>query len=153
MSKNLRSVIALLLVLVCMNNAAFAAAQNGGEVVNLFDLNYVALDECQFDIDHIPGWSRTTEPVVWNVRPNIVKKADTTFSMEAGETVTINFAYTPKSASVEFGLIAPNGRFYYVTGQNGSINQTISISERGDYRFAVCNNSSNTVSVSGFIEY
>lgn len=153
MRKTLRSVIALLLVLVCMNNIAFVTAQNGGEVINLFDLDYVALDERQIDIDHIPSWSRTTEPVVWNVRPNIVKKADTTFFLEADETVTVNFAYTPKSASVEFGLIAPNGRFYYVTGQNGSINQTISISERGEYRFAVCNNSSNIVSVSGFVEY
>ena len=83
----------------------------------------------------------------------MLKKADIVFTMEADECVTINCSYSPRSAKVDFGLIAPDNRFYYLSGQNGSINRSIRIDKRGEYRFAVYNDSSNTVSVTGFIEY
>lgn len=41
-----------------------------------------------------------------------IKAAKSSFPLEAGEVVTIKGAYSPFSASVDFGLIAPNGRFY-----------------------------------------
>ena len=56
-------------------------------------------------------------------------------------------------ASVDFGLIDSDGVFYPVRGSNGSINQTIRIDLRGTYTFAVRNNSSYKVSVSGFVNY
>ena len=60
---------------------------------------------------------------------------------------------SPKTASVDFGLIAPNGRFYHMAGKDGSINQTINLDMRGEYYLAIRNNSSNTVSVYGFVNY
>ena len=60
---------------------------------------------------------------------------------------------SPASASVDFGLIDSDGLFYPVRGSNGSINQTIRIDLRGTYTFAVRNNSSYKVSVSGFVNY
>ena len=62
------------------------------------------------------------------------------FPLEAGETVTINASYSPFSASVDFGLIAPDGYFYYINVKNGSINKTIRVDERGNYMLAVRNN-------------
>lgn len=38
-----------------------------------------------------------------------VVSANTSFPLEAGETVTINATYSPLTASVDFGLIAPDG--------------------------------------------
>lgn len=52
--------------------------------------------------------------------------------MEAGETITVSATYTPRSASVD---------------------KTIRVNQRGDYTLAIRNNSSNTVSVSGFVNY
>ena len=49
-----------------------------------------------------------------------IKAARSSFPLEAGEVVTIKGAYSPFSASVDFGLIAPNGRFYYLTSKDGS---------------------------------
>lgn len=123
------------------------------EIISLSDMSYVNLDDRQNVTDDNLSYSRATTSVSWSVKANILKKADTTFSMEAGEGVTINCSYSPRSAKVDFGLIAPNNRFYYLSVNNGSINQTIRIEERGEYRFAVYNNSSHTVSVTGFIEY
>lgn len=61
--------------------------------------------------------------------------------------------YTPASASMDFGLIDSDGTFYPVRANNGSINQTIRIDLRGNYTFAIRNNSSYTVNVFGFVNY
>lgn len=82
-----------------------------------------------------------------------VVAADSSFPLEAGETVTINASYSPLSASVDFGLIAPDGLFYSVNATNGSINKTIRVKERGYYTLAVRNNSDFDISVSGFVTY
>ena len=79
--------------------------------------------------------------------------AEDSFSLEAGETVTINCSYSPASASVDFGLIAPDGYFYYVNSMNGSINSTLAVTVHGQYTLAVRNNSSNTISVVGYVNY
>ena len=80
-----------------------------------------------------------------------VVSADTSFPLEVGETVTINAVYSPSSASVDFGLIAPDGLFYSIRAQKGSFNETIEVDQRGYYTLAIRNNSDETVSVSGFV--
>lgn len=80
-------------------------------------------------------------------------EADKTFPMEAGETVSISAVYTPDDASMDFGLIDPDGVFHYFNVRTGSIDKTIRIEESGNYRLAVRNNSENTVKVSGFVKY
>ena len=193
MGKVMRSVVALLLVLVCASSVAFAVVADDGDfpepligeeveatdlierieitsencvklrayndtskvegVIDLSDMAYVVLDDSHSVIDDMLSYSKATTSVSWSVKANLLKKADTTFPMEAGECVTINCSYTPRWADVDFGLIAPDNRFYYLPGEDGSINRTIRIDERGEYRFGVYNKSSNTVSISGFIEY
>lgn len=157
MGKVMRSIVALLLVLVCANSVAFAAVEDdrefpepliGEEVeatdliekieiasetsndtsqvkegaINLSDMAYVVLDDSHSVIDDNLSYSRATTSVSWSVKANHLKKADTTFPMEAGECVTINCSYTPRWADVDFGLIAPDNRFYYLPGKDGSIN-------------------------------
>lgn len=187
MNKVIRSAVALLLVLICINNVAFAEtvndenypqqligeeaesidviekieittlrSNNGAseeEDIKLSDMACIDLDDIQSVIEDNLSYSRATTSVSWTVKANVLKKANTTFPMEAGECVTINCSYTPRWADVDFGLIAPDGLFHYLPGQDGSINRTIRIDERGEYRFGVYNKSSNTVSVTGFIEY
>lgn len=84
---------------------------------------------------------------------NTFARTSRTFSLEAGETVTINASYSPRSASVDFGIIAPNGLFYSVNAANGTIDYTFEVDQRGSYTLAVWNNSSQTVSVSGYVNY
>ncbi|WP_298021659.1 hypothetical protein [uncultured Dysosmobacter sp.] len=75
------------------------------------------------------------------------------FPLEAGETVTISAVYSPRSASVDFGLIAPDSLFYPFRAENGSFDKTIEVNQRGYYTLAVRNNSSFDISVSGFVTY
>ena len=152
MKKFMKSVCAMALALAYCTSTIFANGTNE-TVVNLADMESAVLDIGQVVMDDNLNRAKTTTSVSWNVSANALKRASTTFPMAVGETVTINCTYSPKSADVDFGLIDSNNRFYYIGGSQGSINCTITIEKRGDYRFAVCNNSSNTVSVSGFIEY
>lgn len=78
--------------------------------------------------------------------------ADSSFPLEAGETVRINASYSP-NGSVDFGLVDEDGIFHYINVKNGSIDKTIQISERGNYKFQVRNNSSVAVKVKGFVTY
>ncbi|MCI6257161.1 MAG: hypothetical protein MR648_11240 [Clostridiales bacterium] len=85
--------------------------------------------------------------------PKKIIGADISFSMAAGESVTINASYLPKTASVDFGLVDSDGIFHFVNVTGGSIDKTIRIKESGNYTFAVRNNSSSTIEVSGFVNY
>mgnify|MGYP003400552024 CR=1 FL=1 len=78
--------------------------------------------------------------------------ADSSFPLEAGETVRINASYSP-NGSVDFGLVDEDGIFHYINVTNGSIDKTIRVSERGNYKFQVRNNSSVAVKVKGFVTY
>lgn len=75
------------------------------------------------------------------------------FSMEEGDLITFNCTYTNASASVDFGFIAPDGLFYYVNSTSGSINQTIEVTQTGQYMLAIRNNASYAVTVTGTVKY
>ena len=79
--------------------------------------------------------------------------ASTSFPLAAGETVTIKASYSPFSASVDFGLIAPNGMYYYFNVTNGSIDKTIQVPENGEYTLQIRNNADVEVEVAGFVNY
>ena len=96
---------------------------------------------------------RATNRVNITAMPNKTATIGTSLSMEADETVTINCTYSPRAADVDFGLITPRGTFVFVEGEDGNCNQTIQVSQTGDYYFAVRNNSSNDVEVLGYVYY
>ena len=73
--------------------------------------------------------------------------------MEIGETVNINAVYSPRSASVDFGLIAPDGLFYPFRAENGRFDKTIEVDQRGYYTLAIRNNSNFDIYVSGIVTY
>lgn len=88
-----------------------------------------------------------------DVPGNTTVRANSSFPLEVGEVVTIKASYSPFSASVDFGLIAPDGLFYSVNTTTGSFDEAIEVSQRGYYTLAVRNNSSGTIQVSGFVNY
>ena len=96
---------------------------------------------------------RATGKFDLEVPGNSAVKASSSFPLEVGEVVTIKATYSPFSASVDFGLIAPDGLFYGLNTTTGSFDEAIEVSQRGNYYFAIRNNSSSTISVSGYVNY
>ena len=66
-----------------------------------------------------------------DVPANTIITANTGFSLEAGETVTIQAVYSPFDASADFGLIDSDGVFHYLNTDEGTFNKTIEIKESG----------------------
>lgn len=89
----------------------------------------------------------------WTVPAKTNARGDIVFPLAAGETVTIKASYSPFSASVDFGIIAPDGSYYAFNVTSGSIDKTIRVSESGDYVLQIRNNSSREIEVSGFVNY
>ena len=75
------------------------------------------------------------------------------FTLEPGDLVTINLAYTPRNAVINYGLIMPDGVFRYWTGSDGVISQTIRVNETGKYHVAINNKSSFEAEVTGYVYY
>ena len=75
------------------------------------------------------------------------------FHLSAGDTITYACTYTPKTASVDFGYIDVDGVFHYLNRTNGSINTSIEVNQRGQYRLVMRNNSSRTIIVTGSVKY
>ena len=89
----------------------------------------------------------------WTIPAKTNATGDIVFPLAAGETVTIKASYSPFSASVDFGVIAPDGNYYGFNVTSGSIDKSIRVSENGDYILQVRNNSSTEIEVSGFVNY
>lgn len=88
-----------------------------------------------------------------SIPANSAKEAGVSFSLEAGEVVTIKATYSPFSAGVDIGLIAPNGLFYGLSGSNGVFDEAIEVDQRGQYTLAIRNRSSVAIDVSGYVNY
>ena len=88
-----------------------------------------------------------------SVPANSKIRANTSFSLVVGETITFKASYAPFSASVDVGFIAPDGKFYYFNVIGSSIDQTITVSQTGLYTIQFRNNSSSEIQISGFVNY
>lgn len=88
-----------------------------------------------------------------DVPANSAVKANSSFPLEVGEVVTIKASYSPFSASVDFGVIAPDGLSYGLNTTTGSFDDAIKVSQRGHYYLAVRNNSSKPVHVYEHVNY
>ena len=80
----------LLVLVICLNSVSMTAMAAESEPHTKAN---VARATGRFSMD-VPGGA--------------LVKASSSFPLEAGETVTIKATYTPFSASVDFGLIAPD---------------------------------------------
>lgn len=126
-------VLAVITMVSCFSFSAVAVSQiePGAEMQGVYASG-------RFDMD-VPG-----ETTV---------KAKSSFPLEIGEVVTIKATYSPFSASVDFGLIAPDGLFYSINTKNGSFDEAIEVTQRGYYTLAVRNNSLTEIHVSGHVNY
>lgn len=97
--------------------------------------------------------TRATGSFSMSIAAKTKSLAENSFSLAAGETVTIKASYIPFDASVDFGLVDSDGVFHYFNITDGSIDKTILIEETGKYTFQVRNNSNGEVKVSGFVNY
>lgn len=118
---------------------------------NCFCVTAMAVENDSHEVTEIV--MRASRKFSMEIPGNTAVQASSSLPLEAGETVTIKASYSPFSASVDFGLIVPDGYFYSLNTTTGSFDGTIEVNQRGNYTFAVRNNSSKPISVSGYVNY
>ena len=87
------------------------------------------------------------------VKAGDVRKADTSFPLEKGDTVRIKASYAPADATVNFGLPGPDNQFYYIPVSTGAIDETIEVNQHGYYTLTIENTSDSDVTVNGYVNY
>lgn len=97
--------------------------------------------------------ARATGRFSQDIPANTIVQTSVKLPLERGETVTIRAVYSPEYADVDFGLVDPDGLFHYINVTDGSVDTSIEVDQRGTYTFAIRNNSSFSISVSGYINY
>ena len=100
-----------------------------------------------------PSGTNATVTFNLHVSSNTFSKQDAGTYFEAGETVTVKGYYSPSTATIKYGFVAPDGKFYSIQAENGILDYTFTTGKRGTYYFTVVNNSTVPVSVSGYINY
>ncbi len=120
-------------------------------LVSCFGVSAVATEVAPYNEDFLTV--RASGKFDMEVPGNSAVKADSSCPLEVGEVVTIKATYSPFSASVDFGLIAPDGLFYGLNTTTGSFDKAIKVNQRGHYYFAIRNNSSEKISTSGYVNY
>lgn len=99
------------------------------------------------------GAARASGGFSFTVQSGRTRKSNSALPLEADDKVTIKASYTPFSATVDVGLMDEDQNFYYFTVNDGSVDKTIVVPEKGNYYFAVRNRGKNEVSISGYIDY
>lgn len=95
---------------------------------------------------------RATESFSMSI-PSKTKAKGNAFSLMEGELVTIKASYIPFSASVDIGIVDSDGIFYYINTTSGSFDETISVSKTDQYKLQIRNNSTETIDISGHINF
>ncbi len=121
-------------------------------MVSCLGINAGAADKQVGETEAEINLTRASGEFDMDIPADSLSKATTTFPLEVGDTVTIKASYTPFSASVDFGVIAPDGYFYSMNTTTGSFDKTFVVDQRGHYTLAVRNNSSASVHVSGHVK-
>lgn len=98
-------------------------------------------------ISRVSGSIRSIVP-----KNNLVFAGDW-FYLSRGDLIKFDCTYSPASASMDFGVIAPDGLFYPVNTTSGSFNESIWASQSGQYMLAIRNNEDYDVTVTGTVKY
>ena len=148
--KRQKLVSTLLSAFLLANCLVFRTSASEIESLSISDLQHERIEEITSNILGVtPRASVRFEADIEENSISAMKNVK--FPLEANETVTINASYSPSSSSMDFGLVTSDGYFYYINVDNGNINKTIRVEERGNYMLAVRNNSDDTVSVVGYV--
>lgn len=138
-----------ILILGCAGTV-FAADK---QIMNLSELECEEVDDDRVEVVKMFLATRATQRIDADIAAGKTVKDVTAYPLEVGDVVTMNLTFSPPEADMDFGLIAPDKKFYSFKGADGTFKEKIQVSMTGTYYLAIRNNSRNTVSVMGFVYY
>ena len=153
-SKKIRSVAALCIaILYCLSTSVYAEGNPGKSIVWQKDTTCEWIDVSQIESSENDIMLLSGASIRKAVSAHSIGKASPLISLKAGNVVSFDCSYSPASASMDFGILSSNGKFYSINTQIGTINDLLGVSYSGDYYIAIRNNSDQSVTVTGTVEY
>ena len=152
--KKMRSIIAICIaVMFCLCPLAYAEEIHNENIIWQKDISgeWVDLSQMEFSENDIMVLSGAS--ISHTVGAHAIKRASPLISLQARDEVVFNCTYAPSSANMDFGILTSDNKFYPINAQNGKINQTLLVSYSGDYYIAIRNNSGQSVTVTGTVDY
>lgn len=143
-----KTLVVYVAVIGCLATTGSASVPDDG-ILYMEELNCSVMDNIIMEY----SVTRASGSLDVDIPPNSEVTINGYFTLAVNDLVKFDCSYTPKSASVDFGVIAPDGYFYYINVTGGSINQSIRVNQRGSYTLAIVNNSSYAVTVTGEVTY
>lgn len=97
-------------------------------------------------IERASGWFNET------VSAGKVKKLGGAISLMEGEGIIFTATYSPRNASVDFGVVDSNNVFTFINVTTGIVdNGGVTVTANGQYTPAIRNNSSDSINVAGTV--
>lgn len=131
--------------------AVEAAKGSDENAVWLEDLPWIWIDPAEVEPWESGPMPMATYSVDATLSAHSFKTIGQAISLTVNDVVAFDCSYSPSSASMDFGVIAPNGKFYFINVEEGSFSQVIRVNQTGSYSVAIRNNSSQAVRVVGFV--
>lgn len=115
---------ASILILGCVGNV-FAADK---QIMNLSELVWEEIDDDQVEVMKMFLTTRATQRIDADIAAGKTVKDVTAYPLEVGDVVTMNLTFSPPEANMDFGLIAPDKKFYSFKGTDGTFKEKIQVS-------------------------
>lgn len=132
MRKYLGLVLVFSLAIGSLGTSTTAAEpQNDGETVST--------------IERASGWFST------DISAGKYKKIGGEISLMEGEGILFTATYSPRDASVDFGVVDSNNVFTYINVTTGIVDGGVAVTANGQYTPAIRNNSSDSINVAGTV--
>lgn len=141
-----------IMMIVCLPIKAHASGPCC-PIIHMEDMKWEQVDPQSVAILTDSSVLRNSDSISGTIAAHSVSVDRQALYLSSDSTITFNCSYSPSSANMDFGVIAPDGKFYYIEIKGGSIYQAIRVDQTGSYTVAIRNNSSQTVRVIGFVNY
>ncbi|MCI9551882.1 MAG: hypothetical protein HFF25_10115 [Oscillospiraceae bacterium] len=104
-------------------SAAQAVEAPNETVVRLEDLTWERIDLSTVEHCAAGPMPLATGQIDQSISGKTIIYVTNLIDFNADDTVSFNCSYSPSSASMDFGVIASSGQFYYINVKGGSISQ------------------------------
>lgn len=148
-----RKVYTLAVVSILILGCTCTAFSTEKKAVGMSELACEEIDDAQVELANMLLSTRATQKIDADIPAGKTVKDITAYPLEVNDVVSMNLTFSPAEADMDFGLIAPDKKFYSFKGADGTFKENIQVSMTGKYYLAIRNNSNSTVAVMGFVYY
>lgn len=110
--------LACAIAMGALSLTASADTGHSDDILRMEDMKCEMIDVSKIEVLEESS-TRATGSLNSDIPANTLGVSDIKFSLEVGETVTINCSYSPAFANMDFGVIAPDGYFYFLSVKGG----------------------------------